>query len=352
MTDKSESILQSVMKAKARAATAAKAGLEKEALNQKRAEEETNRAAKAQEGLGKRDSINGKEMFAKAFSSKKKLKHKDEFDVEKYAKITSDGSKLHKLVLEEGMIDNALSHFELECDSLKQHLTTEVKDSIRLKEEQAKQAEAAKKQAANKFLIVAKKSTLLDDDYDDIDDNQITALNNDVVFKDYNYKETITLKKQKFSYEGVQFEFTPRILDFSQLKTFEFPSLHDNLMEYLEKLTGEDAEKANNKTLGCLSLFRIICTYKDYFHIDPFCVDSYSFKKVCVLHAVNHILQSFEQPVPNNGFTSCRVVFVLPFRIDCVEIVEILADVLGEGEASSVEKFYETYASPEVGIFN
>lgn len=350
MTDKSESILHSLMQSKSRLA---KRSLTMEgSLPKENGTDKKHEVVGGAESLGKRGVVNGKEIFAKMFSGKKKVKQGAEFDVEKYAKMAVEGSKLPKLVLEEGMMDNSLIHFELESEQLKKSLTTERPEDEILREEQARQAESAKKQAANKFLVIPKKSTLLDDDYDDIDDNQIAALNNDVTFKDYRYKDGINVKKQKFAYEGLQLEFTPRLPEFSDLKLYEFPSLHDNLMEYLEKLTEEDGERGASKVLGCLATFRLLCSYKDYFHVDPFCVESYAFKKVSVLHAVNHILQSSEQPEPNNGFTGCRVVFVLPFRIDCVEIVEILAEILGEGEASSVEKFYDSYASPEVGILN
>ena len=150
--------------------------------------------------LGRRVAKTASDVFLSAFGKNKKKKVA-EFDIQEYSSAGQQNSVLKKvpqITIVEDIGNQIDEHFEYPIDQLKMYLTDAGNDIARASQKKKQKEEEEAKQKINKYLIVKPKSALEDDDFDNIDDNHIKALNNDVVFRDYKFNTDGQLPKKKF----------------------------------------------------------------------------------------------------------------------------------------------------------
>ena len=314
--DRDKSILHEVsLKQKQKLAKKKQALAPKVEAQQPRAKEEG-------EQIGKRVASSLEDLKS-LYSTKKKTA--DDDWMQQYTYLPSD--KASSVCPLEDISNEIDSHYLLDLGRLKAGIVIQ------------EEAKAAPQPPTSSYLV-AEKRLLDEDDFDEVDDNQLKELNNDVEFKEYSYAlGGEKKKKSRLLFDGLLLEFAPRLCE--ELSLYEFPSVVDELLPYMDKLS-------ENKL--SLSLLKLFASYTDFCFTDAFSANAYSFKKTYLFHVLNHCLHFKQQSIQKlqvNGYTKCRACIFVPFKLDCVEIVEILIEVLQEVEPDcpiiNQDKFFETY---------
>ena len=281
------------------------------------------------EGLIGKRVVSSLEDMRTIYATNTSKHTKDNQWMQSYAHSPPD-AKAPSIITLDTISEDVSSHFSLPSDALTPYIYSVDPSSTKPTADQTE---------PNPYLVRAS-GHLLSNDYDEVDDNKLREVNNDVEFKQYSYtpsnKKT---KKMKYKYDNSIIEYSQRIPH--ELKVSEFPHLVDEMIQYMETLTEKDYN---------ISILRLLSTYTDYYHTDCFSLDTYKFKKTYMTHIMNHTLYYKHKSIESqqvNGYTRCRTCILVPIKLDCIEIVDILVDILksidSECPIVNHDKFTEMY---------
>ena len=111
-----------------------------------------------------------------------------------------------------------------------------------------------------------------------------------------------------------------------------------------------------------IRILSILSTYVDYQAIDPLEYESESYRKIFLLHILNHVLSMRLKIRENNqqqlseqvsGYTRARALILAPYRIDALTIVQEIRNMLkfcGITNIEGLQKFEEKFADDNVSI--
>lgn len=181
-----------------------------------------------------------------------------------------------------------------------------------------------------------------DDEFDDTNEELQKQLNNNIEFKDWDYKDVVGKEKTIYKTSNRILEYTKKISDFKMPSS---PPIH----EYIKSFIEDGLLHADE-----LELFVLLSSYSDCLNVDPFEKENESYLKVYCLHLLNHIFWSQLEDIneeKSGGYSRPRILVILPYKLDALNfatcINEIMTGIKGS-KRLNFDRFEEFYDNNDV----
>ncbi|EHK45035.1 hypothetical protein TRIATDRAFT_79898 [Trichoderma atroviride IMI 206040] len=131
-----------------------------------------------------------------------------------------------------------------------------------------------------------------------------------------------------------------------------------------QKLRETAKEKMSNLDTAQKALAPLLFGYKDILYCDRSVENSHKMRQTVCLHALNHIFKTRDRVIKNNyklskagddaelelrdqGFTRPKVLFLLPTRNSCAQIMKVIQDLIEPDQQENFKRFNESYAESD-----